>query len=698
MLSAVLAIGGIGFVAGLGLAVASKVFYVFVDPKITAVEEALPGANCGGCGFPGCSGAAEAIATGKAPPNICVGGGPAVHVRVAQILGVEVKEVEPQIARPGCYYGPDGADLKYIYDGVNDCRAAALLSGGSKVCPIGCLGLGTCVRACPFNALSMGPDGLPVVNTALCTGCGTCERVCPKHIITLSSNSRRITQEYTTQECTAPCQRACPAGIDIPAYIYAVSQGDYLEAVRVIKEKNPFPLVCGRICVHPCEFECRRNLVDEPVGINPIKRFAADYEMKSGRRLPTVKAPATGNRVAIVGGGAEGLTAAYFLARLGHDPTVFEAMDKLGGLLQTIIPDSRLPKDVLDWEIQGILEAGVEARTHHKLGRDFTIAGLLGQGFSAVFVATGGWDTQVASGLTREPLEVLPGVRLLVPFTLASFSGKKPEVGKNVMIVGGGNASLDAARMCRELGAETVHVVFRGRAEDLPFGPEELQTAERENIHVRYRSALLSMMGIGSRLTHVELARLEAGSATDSLEGLRETSPVERVEVDTLITGAGRFPELIYATRKPDEETGVESATDVLWETVVPYAGPFAQEDVGIFRPGEATTDYKAVVEAIGAGRRGAISVHRKLMGEAVEPPPNMIRRHTYVLSVDALEPAARSPREPMPELPLEERLMHPDAEVELGYSEEQARREAARCLRCGLICYRRPSDERSAA
>ena len=294
MLMGLIVLGGLGALCGVGLAVAAKMFYVFVDPKIEAVAEALPGANCGGCGFAGCGANAEAIVKGKSSASSCVAGGEDVAPSIAAILGIAVGAREPDVARPGCTYGFQDADLKFLYDGVRDCRAAVLLSGGSKVCPIGCVGLGTCARACPFDALSMGPDNLPVVNLAKCTGCGTCERICPKNIITLTSNSRRIGREYTLDQCTAPCQRFCPAGIEIPVYIRKIREGDPLGAVEVIKETNPFPLVCGRICVHPCEYECRRNLVDEPVAINYLKRYAADYEMKSGQRVQIPRAPESG--------------------------------------------------------------------------------------------------------------------------------------------------------------------------------------------------------------------------------------------------------------------------------------------------------------------------------------------------------------------------------------------------------------------
>ena len=677
MLEAVLAIGGIGLIAGLGLAIASKIFYVYVDPIVEEIEEALPGANCGGCGYPGCSGSAAAIAAGEAPPNVCVACGPEVHKKIAAILGVEVKETEPDIARPGCYYGVEKADLKYVYNGVQDCRAAMLLNGGSKVCPIGCLGLGTCVRACPFGALSMGPDNLPVVNPELCTGCGTCERVCPRHIITLTSNSRRILREYTTDECTAPCQRACPAGIDIPLYIQAIRERKYLEAVRIIKERNPFPLVCGRICVQPCEAACRRNLVDEPVAINNLKRFVADYEMNSGERVQIPRAPATGFKVAVVGGGAEGLTAAYYLNRLGNDVVLFEASSVLGGLLRIGLPENRLPKKVLDWEIQGILEAGVEARLQHKLGRDITIGSLLRDGFSAIVIAIGGWDTYIAQNSADMISSPIPGVSLLVDFMLAQKNGRAPGIGESVMILGGGKAAIEAAIACADMGAKAVYVVYRNTQEKSGLSPSQLQNAKDKGVQIIFRAALYRMFGQGDNLTHVEIARLDN-------QGKESTR--EKLVVDTLLVGNGRFPELIYVPQSSEESTNDPS----VWETVVPYAGPSAKEDVGIFRPGEARTDYRAVVEAIGAGRRAASSAHRFLNGEKVEAPSNMIRKHTSVLNVYELEPISTIPRVKMPELSQKDRLLNPDAEITLGYTEEQALEEAKRCLRCGLICYRR--------
>jgi formate dehydrogenase (NADP+) beta subunit len=680
MLGGLLVMGGLGVLCGVGLALASKVFYVYVDPQVEAVSSALPGANCGGCGLPGCAANAEAIVLGKSSPSSCVAGGSDLAEQIAEILGVKLEAREPDVARPGCTYGYQDADLKFMYEGIRDCRAAMLLYEGSKVCPIGCIGLGTCARACPFDALSIGPDNLPVVNLDKCTGCGTCERICPKHIITLTSNTRRIEREYTTEECTAPCQRACPAGIEIPSYIRKIKEGDYLGAVRVIKETNPFPLVCGRICVHPCEYECRRNLVDEPVAINHLKRFAADYEMNSGQRVQILRAPASGKRVAVVGGGAEGLTAAYFLNRLGHDAVVYEGSARLGGLLRTGIEENRLPRNVLDYEIEGILDAGVEARMNLKLGSDFTVDSLLKEGFDAVVVTVGGWDTQMAY---KDRGRVLPGVSLLIDFMLKQKEGKAGASGKKIMILGGGHAALDAAMDCVGEGAERVHIVLRKTRDQALYSEDQLKKAESAGIQFHFGKAVTRMMGLGSDLSQVEIASVsEKGRAQEQRE---------LVPVDLLLTGAGRFPELIYVQPKGEEEVSdVVRRGPAQWETLVPYASPFAEQDIGIFRPGEAMGDFKAVVEAIGAGRRAANSAHRFLTEREVQAPALMIRKYTDVLNLREIEPVTTTPRVPMPELGQEERIADPNAEIALGYAEDQAVEEAKRCLQCGLICYRR--------
>ncbi|MCK4305862.1 MAG: 4Fe-4S dicluster domain-containing protein, partial [Candidatus Eisenbacteria sp.] len=381
MAIALVFLGGLGALAAIVLGVASRIFYVKEDPLIGAVENALPGANCGGCGYAGCRACAEAIVARKAEANVCVVGGLETAVAVGAVMGIKVEAKEPELAQTSCTYGSEDADLIYRYNGAMDCHAAVALFGGSKLCPIGCIGLGSCVKACQFDALSIGDDHLPRFNPNNCVGCGACAKACPKGIISLTSSTRRILDEYNSDECTAPCQRACPTGIDIPGYIREIKHGRFEEALRIIKEKCPLPLICGRICPAPCELDCRRHLAeDEPVGINPLKRFVADYELRTGKHINPYKNPDSGKRTAVIGAGAEGLTVAYYLARLGHAPTLFEAKPELGGILRYVISDGRLPDGVLDHEIKGILEMGVTAQTEKVLGRDFTVASLLEDG------------------------------------------------------------------------------------------------------------------------------------------------------------------------------------------------------------------------------------------------------------------------------------------------------------------------------
>ena len=686
MLAAGLAIGGLGLLAGVGLAVASKVFYVYIDPQIIEIEEALPGANCGGCGLPGCSAAAQAIVVGHLAPNACVGGGPDVHEQVAEILGVEVELREPEIAQIGCRYSVAKADIKYLYDGVNDCRAAMLLNGGAKECPIGCIGLGSCVKACPFGALSMGDDGLPVVHENICTGCGTCVRTCPKGIIALTSVTNRILGEHTTDECTAPCQRTCPAGIDIPEQLRQTVLGNYSEALRVIKERNPLPLVCGRICPHPCEFECRRNLEDEPVAINYLKRFVADYERQSGQRLQLFKAPETGRRLAVVGGGAEGLTAACFLARLGHAPTIFEAMPKLGGLLRTVIPDSRLPKDVLDWDIEGILELGVEAQTEKALGRDFTVASLLKEGYEAVLLATGGWDAMLMRGPESGLEQAAPGIYLLLPVSLAWAQSIEVPVGRRVVIAGGGEMAIDAAKKCKASGAEEVTILYRRSQDELGLSESDLTQLKNESIEVHFRATLSQLKGVDEQLTQLVFRQSLSGNGTGAGGLATRRFKETPIPADTVIAAGGRLPEMIFV-KVPALE---DEESPLLWQTISPYHEPPAVKPEGMFVTTDPLSDYRAAVEAIGAGRRGAASIHLYLTDKQVAPPENMITSITEVLDVNYVENLMEvEPRQEMPELPYEKRF-DTSLEIEQGFTEELVRSESARCLNCGLICYTR--------
>jgi formate dehydrogenase beta subunit len=692
MLSAALAIGGLGLVAGLGLGIASKLFYVYIDPKILEVEDALPGANCGGCGSAGCSSAAAAMVAGSLAPNACVAGGASVAEKVAAILGMEVGETEPEIAQPGCKYGLDAADLKYAYDGVMDCRAAMLLGGGAKECSVGCLGLGTCVAACPFGALSLSPSGLPVVDADLCTGCGTCERVCPKHIIRLTSNSEKIEHLYQDDECTAPCQRTCPAEIRIPDYIQAIAEGDYRKAVEVIKLSNPFPLVCGRICPHPCEYECRRGLVDEPININHLKRFAADYEMTSGSRIVPPKAPDTGKKAAVIGGGVEGLTAAYFLARLGHHPSVFEAQPELGGILRKVIADYRLPIKVLDWEIEGILETGVTARTGVTMGQDITLPGLLKEGYQTVALASGGWDSMILREKGK-PEAAIPGNLLLMPLAMAMARGEKPiPENQSVAVVGNSKAAVNMAVRLREAGARTVTIVAGKTRDALEEAGVDTASAEGKGVVFEFGAVATALFGEEDRLTGLEVMRVAEDACNEGFSPRLIAGSEETLQVNWVVSSLVRYPELIFVSipSAVASESEEEPAGPVRWRTVDAYREPSPSGRIGIFDPSSTMSDYKAAVEAIGAGRKLARSVHQALTGQPVSWPERVIRPDSCLLNVDRVIGVSAPAVRQQPEAVEMGDEVHRLTEEELGLTQEMAKTEAARCLDCGLICYRR--------
>ncbi len=675
---------GIGFTSAVVLAVAAKVFHVEIDPRIAEIEDALPGANCGGCGYAGCSACAEGMATGAAPVTACVAGGEETCLAVAKIMGGEAGFVEPEIAHQYCK-GGDRAERKYHYEGAVDCRAMAELYGGDLRCEYGCLGMGTCVTVCNFGALEMGDEGFPVVNPGNCVGCGACEKVCPTDVIKLYSITDRLLHFNHDEECLSPCKQLCPAQIDIPGYVDLASQGKLEEAVSLIKERNPLPLICGRVCPAPCENGCRRAAIeDEPVHHNYLKRYIADWDMALGKRkLPSVL-PDTGKKVAIIGGGPCGLSAAYYLRRLGHSPTIFDSKPELGGMLRYGIPEYRLPKKVLDFEIQEILDLGVDVRCNAYLGQDLTIA-QLEEEFDAVLMAMGAWDNS-ALGCDGEDLEgVWKGTEFLQKRELDI---KVDLTGKKVVVVGGGNTAMDACRSSLRMGAAEVVLLYRRTRNEMPANKVEIDAAEHEGIQYHLLAAPTRLVGDDQGVVQqIEFIRMELGEPDAS--GRRRPVPVEGSEtlmdVDVVIAAIGQKPLLDWYTDDL-KERGLQLTR---WNTIVSDDETLQSDVPHIFTGGDLWSGPALLVDAIGTGRRATRSIHRFLNGQDLTLPKGTFKgAEKIALSNEiAVLGVERLPQVPQPELEVEDRITNFE-EVDLVLTPELVQQEANRCMRCGTICY----------
>jgi NADH-quinone oxidoreductase subunit F len=466
----------------------------------------------------------------------------------------------------------------------------------------------------------------------------------------------------------SPCQNTCPAQVDVPVYVDLVAQGRYLEAYETIRRQNPLPVVCGRVCHHPCEARCRRGQLDEPVAIRALKRFAADHLAANGGLPAPRRVSPTGKRVAVIGSGPAGLTAAYYLAGRGHEVTVFEALPVAGGMLTVGIPEYRLPKSVLQREVAAIASAGVSIQTNQALGRDFTLADLKQRGYGAVYLATGAHRDQRLGIAGEDTAGVYAGVEFLRRLNLGEELAVR---GEHVVVVGGGNVAIDAARSALRLGAESVTIVYRRDRAAMPAEPPEIEEALTEGVKLVTLANPVRVVATGGRLSAVRCVRMR--SVEFDATGRRRTVPVEDSEFElragVMIAAIGQTPDSALLS-----ECGLElgAAGRVLADQAGATSVP------GLFAGGDCVTGPATVVAAIQAGKLAAAAIDRHLGGDGSVVLEPAVER---VLGSPVCED--RMPRESMPSLELCQRLGF--AEVETGYTEQAARREARRCLRCDV-------------
>lgn len=481
-------------------------------------------------------------------------------------------------------------------------------------------------------------------------------------------------------DCIAPCEMTCPANVDIQGYIAQISNGNFEAAVKLIKEKNPLPVVCGRICPHPCESQCRRTLVDEAVAINPLKRFTAEYELEAGAALPDVK-PETGKKVAIVGGGPAGLSAAWFLRQQGHAVDIYEALPELGGMTRYGIPRFRLPWAKLDAEIQAILDLGVNVHYNQRLGTDFTIESLKQNGADAVLLAIGAHKAK-PMWLDNEDLPgVIGGVDFLRKVVL------NEEVGPTgrVAVIGGGDTAMDCARVAKRLGAEVTLLYRRSQAE-MPALPHEQDETMGEGIEFRFLTAPTAIVAEDGRATKLQVTTMELGEPDES--GRRRPVPVEGSEeelpFDLIIAAIGQDPDLsCLDSEKEKPET-------TRWKTFVYDQNVMATTIEGVFTAGDCAFGPDTVIRAVGEGRHAAQAMDLYLSGAEVE------LKKPYAISkgrLEELDKADFQPRFVHKKRALEQ-THEPEkrladggyGEINVGIEEAQALAETSRCIECGCV------------
>lgn len=487
-------------------------------------------------------------------------------------------------------------------------------------------------------------------------------------------------------DCLGPCTLTCPAGVDIQGYIALLAMGRYREAVALIKETNPLPSICGRVCTRPCESKCRRNLTGDPVGIDYLKRYAADLDRECGHPFTPPVKPPTGHRVAVVGAGPAGLTAAYYLALEGHEVKIFEAREKAGGWLMYGIPEYRLPEEVMDYEAESIFKLGVEIETNTALGRDFSVDDLFDRGYEAIFIGIGAQK----STLMRIPGENAPNVISGIDFLEKANHGDITELKGRAIVVGGGNTAVDAARTALRLGAESVTMVYRRSRAEMPAHHQEIDDMEKEGVKLELlTNPLRYNLGEDGKVMSITCIRMALGEPDAS--GRRRPVPVEgsdfEIETEWIFSAIGQ-----QADNAPFNSS--RCAFDLKmtkWGTVDVTPETMGTSVSRLYAGGDMVTGAATAIEAIAAGKKAAMAIHRRLSGETILRlvKPFISRKDTLRpnLRPEDLPAAPDTARQHIPALGVEDRIRS-FVEVELGYSAEQASEEVKRCLECGCTAF----------
>jgi NADPH-dependent glutamate synthase beta subunit-like oxidoreductase/2,4-dienoyl-CoA reductase-like NADH-dependent reductase (Old Yellow Enzyme family) len=509
-----------------------------------------------------------------------------------------------------------------------------------------------------------------------CAACGYCSEADERYeVVNCIEWPKGVTNAPSPWLLVPPCKAACPVGLDIRGYIEFAAQGNYEKALSLIEEKIPLPGTIGRVCPHPCETKCNRSDLDTSIAINGLKRFIVDtVSSKRGRKKVTPRVRTKEERVAIIGAGPAGLTAAFNLAKLGYGVTIFEALSAPGGMLRVGIPEYRLPRNVLENEIEDIQKRGVEIKLNSPVGKDgLAFDKLWQQGYRATFIATGAHKS-LRLEIPGENMEgVYSGTTMLKEVNL----GKSVKIGHKVAIVGGGNVAIDAARTALRCGSKEVHIVYRRTRDEMPAYREEVMAATEEGVTIYYLAIPSKIIAKDGKIVSLECIRTELGEPDGS--GRRRPIPIKGsefiIDADTIIPAIGEVPDLSFLDHDTLEVTArgtIKVDTNTLYTGIK-----------GVFAGGDVVSGPATVIEAIAAGRKAAAAIDKYLNRQILdseEPAPRTIGPE----DVDT-ERFNKRERQKMAVLSQKERIQE-FKEVELGFSELEALIEADRCFQCGMF------------